>query len=189
MDLRVAIEMYNAFLKAKWMCGCSFIHITTALQRKLNGIDVGFIFRLLTAVTLPRARASRNIARALLRIESPALVQKFRANQFVTQLVRTSGDESFPLLIRERARRTRGQLPEVPPLSRMVPNLDTLTGRCSRVTYERRVTKSGRELSMELREWRQSRGRVGRSYRGAYATAAIDARARRTIISLLSPHH
>ena len=57
-------------------------------------------------------------------MDSPQLAQKFRANQFVAQLVRTSGDESLPLHIRERARRTRAQLPEVPHLGHLVPDLD-----------------------------------------------------------------
>ena len=47
-----------------------------------------------------------------------------RANQFVAQLVRTGGDESLPVHIRERARRTRTLLPEVPHLGELVPDLD-----------------------------------------------------------------
>ena len=98
--------------------------MTTALQRKLDGLDAGFISTVLTAVTLRSTRASLPIARALLRMNSPQLAQKVRANQFVAQLVRTSGDESLPLHIRERAHRTRAQLPHVPHLGRLVPDLD-----------------------------------------------------------------
>ena len=57
-------------------------------------------------------------------IDSPQISQKVRANRFVAQLVNTSGDESLPLHILERALRTRAQLPEVPHLGHLVPDLD-----------------------------------------------------------------
>ena len=57
-------------------------------------------------------------------MDSPRLAQKVRVNQFVAQLVRTSGDESLPEHIRERARRTRKLLPEVPHLGDLVPDLE-----------------------------------------------------------------
>ena len=124
MDLRVAMNMYKTFLRSKWTYGCFFVPISATLQRKLDGLDAGFISTVLTAVTLRRARATLPVARALLRIDSPALAQMIRAHQFVDQLVRTSGDEALPLHIRERARRARGQLHAVPYLNRLVPYLD-----------------------------------------------------------------
>ena len=116
--------MYKTFLRSKWLYGCFFVPMTTALQRKLDGLDAGFISSVLTAVTLKGAKASLPIARALLRIDSPELAQKIRANQFVAQLVRTSGDDALPLHIRERARRARERLHAVPHLPRLVPDLD-----------------------------------------------------------------
>jgi len=124
MDLGVALSMYKTFLRSKWLYGCFFTPITTTLQRKLDGLDAGFISTVLTAVSLKSTRATLPVARALLRIDSPALAQKIRANQFVAQLVSTSSDDALPLHIRERARRARVQLPAVPHLSRLVPDLD-----------------------------------------------------------------
>ena len=116
MDLRVAVTMYKTFLRSKWLYGCFFVPMTTALQIKLDGLDAGFISSVLTAVTLKGAKASLPIARALIRIDSPELAQKIRANQFVAQLVRTSGDDALPLHILERARRARERLHAVPHL-------------------------------------------------------------------------
>ena len=123
-DLRVAVNMYKTFQRSKWMYGCFFVPMTTELQKKVDGLDAGFISTLLTAVTLQSARASLPVARALLRIDSPALAQKIRAHQFVAQLVRTSGDDALPLHIRERAQRAREKLHAVPHLQRLAPDLD-----------------------------------------------------------------
>ena len=123
MDLHVATAMYKAFLRSKWLYGCFLVPMTAALQRKLDGLDAGFISTVLTAVTLRSARAALPVARALLRIDSPALAQKIRAHQFVAQLVYTSEDDALPMHIRERARRARDQLHAVPHLNRLVPDL------------------------------------------------------------------
>ena len=106
----MAAQMYQAFLQSKWLYGCFFIPMTTAIQRKLDGLDSGFISTVLTAVSMRSAKASLPIARALLKMDSPQLAQKIRSNQFVARLVRTSGDESLPLHSRERSHRTRAQL-------------------------------------------------------------------------------
>ena len=116
MDLRVAVTMYKTFLRSKWLYGYFFVPMTTALQRQLDGLDVGFISSVLEAVTLKGAKAPLPIARALLRLDSPELARKIRANQFVAQLVRTGGDDALPLHIRERVRRTRERPHAVPHL-------------------------------------------------------------------------
>ena len=124
MDLREAVIIHKTFLRSKWLYGCFFVPMTAAVQRNLDWLDAGFISTFLTAVSIRSARATILIARALLRMDSPRLAQKVRANEFVAQLVRTSGDESLPEHIRERARRIRKTLPEVPHLGDLVPDLD-----------------------------------------------------------------
>ena len=124
MDLRVAVNMYKTFIRSKWAYGCFFVPITNALLRKINGLDAGFISFVLTAVNLKGVKAPLPFAIALLRLDSPELALKIRANPFVAQLVCTSGDDALPLHIRERARRSRERLHAVPHLPRPVPDLD-----------------------------------------------------------------
>ena len=124
MAITTATEMHKAFLEAKWTYGCFFTPMTTTLRQKIDGLDAGFISATLTAVTLRRRRNSLPLARALLRMDSPDLVRKIRAHQFVAQINHTSDDTNLPNHVRERAEVARQELHAVPLLGRLVPDLE-----------------------------------------------------------------
>ena len=124
MDMRKATEMHAAFHKSKWTYGCFLTPMSTRLRRKIDGLDAGFISATLTAVTLKSSRNTLKCARALLRMDSPELVRKIMANQFVAQINRTSQDECLPRHVRQRAIAAKQELPKVPLLQRLVPNLE-----------------------------------------------------------------
>ena len=63
-------------------------------------------------------------ARALLRLDSPYLTWKIQANQFVAQLVRTSLDGRLPLDVRDRSKRARKALDDVPHLRSLAPDME-----------------------------------------------------------------
>ena len=50
MDLREAVIIHKTFLRSKWLYGCFFVPMNAELQRKLDGLDAGFISTVLTAV-------------------------------------------------------------------------------------------------------------------------------------------
>ena len=65
MDLREAVIIHKTFLRSKWLYGCFFVPMNAELQKKLDGLDAGFISTVLTAVSIRSARATLPIARAL----------------------------------------------------------------------------------------------------------------------------
>lgn len=56
-------------------------------------------------------------------MDSPELVRKIQAHQFVTQIVRTSEDTSLPNHVREYAAVARQEFHAVPHIERLVPDL------------------------------------------------------------------
>ena len=129
MDMSVAVMVHRAFVESKWTYGCFFSVLQTPLLRKIDSMDAAFITATLVAVAAKSKQKTLTLGRALLRMDSPELVRKIKAHQFVAQLVRTSSDSNAPQHARDRARLARRDLHSVPHLRDLVDELDRPWGR------------------------------------------------------------